>query len=554
MVSTITDRLYGESSGVAVKAPVVAVTNGTELSLVGLTPVGTYAPQEGDRILVKDQTNPTANGIYNASVSGWQRTGDFDGSYDCVEGTLVIALLNNGQALIFQLVTPSPVIGTTPLVFMPFWQPPNVTYPQTPAEALAGVSPVNEYILPGNITRYGAVSGTSVSTGQQGSNATAIQAAINQAIQSGGSSVFIPSGTWLYSAALTVPMPCQILGEDMYTAVLEKHGNFVGLSLVDGGGTNYSQATLRGFTLLSAGGDSADGLLINTVGRVRVSQLIVQGHGSHGIEIIQGTVCRYDDISTISNGGDGIKLTGSGGVQANANTFTNIDTRGNAGAGMRFESAMANMGTGIVSQSNGAGGVIFDTCFGNRLDVYCELNAGGSSSIIFTANCIAANNFGGNMIYAAYLDVPPSFQGASAAVNVVYTNRSASVLQPAISQLIADAVTFSNTRTDGNTPQGIFSVSHATNLELDVVASGFSGSQKTKFSNSAGGGALHGVQADNLLAVAAAANWGTGVLSIGNTTAAGATSGSASGLPATPAAYLNVQLGATAYKIPLYNA
>ena len=72
MVSTITDRVYGESSGVAVKAPCVAVAT-TPNALSGLGAVGPYSPQPGDRILVTAQTDPTANGIYNASTGAWSR-------------------------------------------------------------------------------------------------------------------------------------------------------------------------------------------------------------------------------------------------------------------------------------------------------------------------------------------------------------------------------------------------------------------------------------------------------------------------------------------------
>lgn len=157
MATTTTDRLYGESSGVAVKAPVMAATNGQNLPLVGLSPVAGYTPLEGDRILVKDQANPIANGIYNASVSAWQRTGDFDGSYDVVKGTLVVALYNNSQGLIFQLITANPVINTTPLNFTPFWQPQNIYYPIIPAESTNSVAPVNFFYAPGKPRRYGAL-------------------------------------------------------------------------------------------------------------------------------------------------------------------------------------------------------------------------------------------------------------------------------------------------------------------------------------------------------------------------------------------------------------
>lgn len=117
MASTITDRLYGESSGVAVKAPCASVSNGAPLPLVGLGAVGAYTPLPGDRILVKDQADPTTNGIYNASTGVWQRSGDFNGQFDCVQGTLIVVNFPNAGGTMYQLTTANPVIGTTPLNF-----------------------------------------------------------------------------------------------------------------------------------------------------------------------------------------------------------------------------------------------------------------------------------------------------------------------------------------------------------------------------------------------------------------------------------------------------
>lgn len=154
MTSTITDRVYGESSGVAVKAPCIAVSAGIPLPLVGLTSVGSYTPNPGDRILVKDQTDPSTNGIYNASASAWQRTGDFDGPYDCVQGTLIVAYLPTGVSLLYQLTTLTPIIGTTPLTFLPY-SPIAQQYPIVQAEINAGVTPTLYFYPPGDLRRYG---------------------------------------------------------------------------------------------------------------------------------------------------------------------------------------------------------------------------------------------------------------------------------------------------------------------------------------------------------------------------------------------------------------
>lgn len=158
MPSTQTDRLFGENSAVAVKAPVAAVASGNNaLSGLGAFTMpngGSYTPAEGDRILCIGQTDATTNGIYNASQTGWQRSGDFDGFYDVAEGTLVVAL-QGSTGIFYQLTTVDPVIGTTALNFTPVWQPANVLYPRTSAEITAGVVPTNLTYEPGDVRRYG---------------------------------------------------------------------------------------------------------------------------------------------------------------------------------------------------------------------------------------------------------------------------------------------------------------------------------------------------------------------------------------------------------------
>lgn len=186
MTSTLTDRIYGESASVAVKAPCAAVSAGQPLLLQGLGAVGGYVPQVNDRILVKDQVNPTANGIYNASNGAWTRSGDFDGIYDAVQGTLIVVISpTSGGSIFYQLTTVNPIIGTTPLNFSSFINPTSINYALTPAEFVAGVAPVNfsigshlatGYVIP---ERYGAVGNGNSS---DLANAALDTAAINSAI------------------------------------------------------------------------------------------------------------------------------------------------------------------------------------------------------------------------------------------------------------------------------------------------------------------------------------------------------------------------------------
>lgn len=85
---------------------------------------------EGDRVLVKNQTDQTTNGIWVASALAWTRDVDFDGNRDVTEGTVVVVndgtvnaglwfrlttagMINFGTSLITFAQTSSPVISAT---------------------------------------------------------------------------------------------------------------------------------------------------------------------------------------------------------------------------------------------------------------------------------------------------------------------------------------------------------------------------------------------------------------------------------------------------------
>ena len=207
MATTVTDRLNGENSSVAIKAPVRTVTTGANITLSGLQTIGGVALNSGDRVLVKDQADPTQNGIYNANTTAWTRSGDFDGAYDVVQGTLVLAFLGNGQGLLYQLTTANPVsIGSSNITFRDFTDP-NFTYPQTAAEAAAGVAPTN-YAYPEAVGLAGAQRFGADITGVADAT-TALQ---NWANGCGGVMIFPPNATFLVSAQISIPAGTIIYG------------------------------------------------------------------------------------------------------------------------------------------------------------------------------------------------------------------------------------------------------------------------------------------------------------------------------------------------------
>lgn len=76
-------------AALAMKAPCRVVTN-ANLTLNGEQTVNSVAVVAGDRVLVKDQTDPIENGIYDVETSDWSRSQDWDGSRDATRGTIVI--------------------------------------------------------------------------------------------------------------------------------------------------------------------------------------------------------------------------------------------------------------------------------------------------------------------------------------------------------------------------------------------------------------------------------------------------------------------------------
>lgn len=118
MTSPSQDRIFGANSSLAIKAPVKVATT-TDITLSGEQTIDGVSIVSGDRVLVKDQTDGTENGIYYADTSAWDRSPDFDGNRDVAQGCMVF--VNQGSTNAngwFILSTSNPiVIGTSALTF-----------------------------------------------------------------------------------------------------------------------------------------------------------------------------------------------------------------------------------------------------------------------------------------------------------------------------------------------------------------------------------------------------------------------------------------------------
>jgi parallel beta-helix repeat protein len=94
MTSKQTTRL-GKAPEEGIKAPVV-VSSVANLPLSGLPIISAVQLVEGDRVLVKNQTDATQNGIYCAFLGTWDRASDWNKANDVVNGVLVLDS-NTGQ-------------------------------------------------------------------------------------------------------------------------------------------------------------------------------------------------------------------------------------------------------------------------------------------------------------------------------------------------------------------------------------------------------------------------------------------------------------------------
>src|SRR5260370_12013146 len=94
----------------AIKAPVRAATTGSGITLSGLQTIDGVALSVGDRVLVKDQTDATTNGIYNASTGPCTRTIDANNNSQFAQGLMVaVAAAPISPHTLFRLTTPHPL-------------------------------------------------------------------------------------------------------------------------------------------------------------------------------------------------------------------------------------------------------------------------------------------------------------------------------------------------------------------------------------------------------------------------------------------------------------
>src|SRR4051794_5165871 len=115
-----TDRRNGVTAALAYKAPALLATT-ANITLSGLQAIDGITTVADDRVLVKNQSVASQNGLYSASSGTWQRCADGDGSGDWTLGSQVLVALGNTNAGLtyVQTCTDDPVVvGTSSIAFI----------------------------------------------------------------------------------------------------------------------------------------------------------------------------------------------------------------------------------------------------------------------------------------------------------------------------------------------------------------------------------------------------------------------------------------------------
>jgi hypothetical protein len=116
----------------------VASTANVDIATGGLINVDGLVVAAGDRVLLKNQTDDTENGIYVAAAGAWARSTDADSDPEVTQGMscLVSEGLTNVRK-IYVLTTSDPiVVGTSSLVFAQAPNPANFLVPEEASIAI----------------------------------------------------------------------------------------------------------------------------------------------------------------------------------------------------------------------------------------------------------------------------------------------------------------------------------------------------------------------------------------------------------------------------------
>lgn len=213
------DRLDGVNEGISKKAPCRVATT-APITLSGLQTIDSVTVAEGDRVLVREQTDETTNGVYDASSGDWTRSLDFNGNRDFVQGTMIF--VTDGSQYIqtmWQVVSDNPITIDEDDIEFAQWSGgggfPNATY--WTVEDESADLPNSREIVEGTGIDFTDAGGGNTLTVAVSTNIRT--AGIFYSFSNGGS--VLTSGTKVY---IPIPFACTIID---WTIIGDQSGSIV---------------------------------------------------------------------------------------------------------------------------------------------------------------------------------------------------------------------------------------------------------------------------------------------------------------------------------------
>lgn len=260
------------SAHLAIKMACRAATTAS-ITLSGLQTIDGIALAANDRVLVKNQSTASENGIYSASSGNWTRTVDWDGTYEIGQGTIVLVTAGTTQALkTFYISSANPLTIDTS----------NVT--------IAELAPGPELAAIAALTGTGILRRTGTATWTLGTTITVAEGGTGVVSYTIGDLVYA-SGTTTLSKLAGVATGNVLISGGVGTApswgkvALTTH--ISGVLPVANGGTNASSAS--GTALDNITGFASTGILARTAS------------GTYAFRTVTGTAAEI----TVTNG-DGV--------------------------------------------------------------------------------------------------------------------------------------------------------------------------------------------------------------------------------------------------------
>lgn len=350
-----------------VDAAVAAIVNGTSwranaqvtttanVLLTGLQTIDGYLTIAGDRVLVKDQTDPTENGVYLAAVGAWSRALDTDTGGEIMG--MAILVLNGTVNSFTQWVntnTSTITIGTTPINYTKL-QGEGVLYTAGAGLALTGnvFSIANTGVAANTYTKVTVNAQGQVTAGAQLASLDVTTALGFTPLQNNQAITLSGDATGTGSTAITV-----VLANTAVTAGTYGDATHVATFTVDGKGR-----------LTSAGSVAITGAVSSVFGQ------------TGAIPNLSG------DITTA---GSSVTSLSNTGVSANTYTKVTVDVKGRVtvGANLNFTDVTTGLGFTPVNKAGDtiSGALNAAPSVSIVAGATTNIGAAGSNNVIITTN------------------------------------------------------------------------------------------------------------------------------------------------------------------------